>query len=326
MFDDLVAAEQSCIRDALGDDLEWVLTQAVLPQVVDYFTFWEESIYECLDPEIARSVFLYAIRAYIKELSEEEFLCVQEWVFGVSVAALLASPNDSDERAEFVVKVAHCAPNLLFSGRILEWGLTLEDVSEEEAACLRGKAEEIDLTALMTTNNEVEEEFQASLASCLPDLALHLALSEFGLGLADLTEEEAACLRKSEPIESEDFPAILNACVSDRVVRAMLSSLGIKLDDLTEEQRYCLRAVSEGLDLLLCVPDLVIPMVLWLNGIALEELSEQEVYCLREQVADFDVAALYSVLFSVDLDGTVKSEELLTDLFSCLPETAVYKH
>ena len=112
VFDDSPASVQVCIRDVLEDDLEWALAKNISSEIVNYSPDWEESIFKCLNPEIAQFVFLYATKAYIEEfveLDKEEFSCVQEWISNVSVATLAAADNDWDERGEFWVSLHSCA-------------------------------------------------------------------------------------------------------------------------------------------------------------------------------------------------------------------------
>ena len=265
VFATLSAPEQSCIRNALGDELEWVLSKAVSAEGGN-FNDWQVPIYRCLDPEIARAVFLSATRASSErygEWSEGEFSCMKEWVSDVNVAELIASPDNSTEWAGFLTSLTSCVPDLLISAYISRWDLSLEELSEEEASCLRGKAESVDVTVFVTPiGDPAEEEFMASLASCLPDLLVSAYISLWGLSLQELSEEEASCLRgKVENIDvaalvttsddsaEEEFMAGLASCLPYIPVRIMLSAMEKSLDDLTEEELSCLREQKHDIGL-----------------------------------------------------------------------------
>ena len=340
VFDTLSPLEQSCIRNAFGDELEWTLGKTVSNDT-SYFSDWEVRLYTCLDPEVARAVFFSATKASLEEYgewSEDEFSCTQELISDVNVAALIAAPDDSAELVEFWVSLIFCVPDLLVSGYILEWGLSLEDVSEEEASCLRGKADDIDAAAIITNiDDSAKDEFLASLASCLPNLPLYLTLSEFRLSPRDLTEEEISCLREVEPSEYETLGVYLASCVPYLLVRVMLSELDLSLDDLTEDEISCLREHKDEIGVgygsitpqegaengesiaspVFCVPDLFIFVMLWTWGLSPEDLSDEETSCLREQLTE---TGLVTALAAPE--DSAEYEEFVASLVTCVPELA----
>ncbi|MDE2817292.1 MAG: hypothetical protein OXK81_11425, partial [Chloroflexota bacterium] len=67
VFATLTPAEQACIRDALGDELESALGRPVMSES-DAPEQWEVSLFSCLAPETARAVYLSVV---VTEMQDE---------------------------------------------------------------------------------------------------------------------------------------------------------------------------------------------------------------------------------------------------------------
>ncbi|MDE0189401.1 MAG: PPC domain-containing protein [bacterium] len=91
LFNTLTASEQSCIRDAVGEELEWVLQQVVLTE--DETRLWDAPIYPCLPTPIVEAVFLagvvYGMELEGLEVGEEQEACLQEVIAEMDGATLL---------------------------------------------------------------------------------------------------------------------------------------------------------------------------------------------------------------------------------------------
>ena len=117
VFDALGASEQSCIRNALGDDLKPLLAKPVLSDEEDDRM---GPFFSCVDPENARAVFIFVFTWSLEEELELEFddqqaACVRELVAGIDVAAVLAGSEDPAEDAAFVLGMISCFPYQLGS-------------------------------------------------------------------------------------------------------------------------------------------------------------------------------------------------------------------
>ena len=95
LFDTLTTAEQSCIRNELGDELlKSVREQPVAPG--ERAHGWEASVFGCLAPEKATDLFVAFMLANMEELTENE-VCLRDLVADVDVVGLIAaSMPDAD--------------------------------------------------------------------------------------------------------------------------------------------------------------------------------------------------------------------------------------
>ena len=135
VFDALSDSEQSCIRGALGDELDQTLSQPVMSED---FGDWEAPIFSCLGAETANGLFVSAITESVeeefgRELSGEEVSCLRELASDLDVAAMVAAGDDSTGLEEFGTKMLSCVPDYL----IAIIGLNPNDLSAEELSCLR---------------------------------------------------------------------------------------------------------------------------------------------------------------------------------------------
>ena len=346
VFDTLTTAEQSCIRNALGDELEPALGRPVM-SVSDSPEQWEVSIFSCLAPETARAIYFPIVIAEMEdevELSEDELACLREAMAATDVAAVVAAmvadADDHTAAAAFFSDFMSCLPDLLLSTMLAEMGVEREALSADEVSCLRGLLADVDWGALLFTDEDFEAyaDFAVGMISCVPALLLSSALGEE----VELSEAEATCLR--EAFAASDVAALLTAaddlagfaalapdlvgCVPDLFVSIFIAETGASLEDLSEEERDCLREAIVAIDwaaavaddptavsaaataLFSCVPGLILSAAF---GEDLE-LSAEEATCLRESFAAIDVSALLAV--PDDLDAAVKS---VAALLNCAP-------
>ena len=215
VFDSLSDSEQACIRDALNDDLEFVLGQSVLADGDEIVSF-----VSCLEPAKAQSIFLSLQITLLEEelgrdLSEVESTCLQEVVAGIDVAAYTAQTEDSKQHAEAAGGLLSCVPDLFIAAMIAEFGYGPEDLSEEESTCLQELVAGIDVAAFTVVYEDSDqyEELTISLLSCVPDLFIVAILAEFGSGQPDLSEEELACIE--ELLADTDLAEIVAASLPD---------------------------------------------------------------------------------------------------------------
>ncbi|MCY4368325.1 MAG: hypothetical protein OXF41_02660 [bacterium] len=213
------ASERSCIRDAVDEELlESVLDRPVL-ESSEVPEQWEVSIFSCLAPQTARALLLSFMIAGMEgdegldvELTEEEMSCLREWVAGIDVGAAVASLADEDPAVagELVSGMFSCLTNVVVSLMVSEMGMDGVELSEEEMSCLREWMVDIDMGTLVAGFEDEDPtvlgELVPGLLDCVPDVFLSAMLEEVGVGLGELSEEEASCLR--EWLADADFGAV----------------------------------------------------------------------------------------------------------------------
>ena len=301
VFDALTTSEQECIGNAFdGAVLEAVLDRPVM-SASDTTDAWEILIFSCLAPQTARTVFLSTTIAEMEEdvvlgIYADSLACLEEWVAGLDVVATLValSVDDGEAIGGIVTPFMTCTSDLVISAMLEEAGMTLEDLSEEEASCLRTWVAATDWPVLLagsTDDRSVLFDFIPDLIPCVPDLFLLSFLEETGMALEDLSEEEASCLQTW--VATTDWPALLAGSTDD-----LSLLLGI-LPDLSA-----------------CVPDLFLLSFLEETGMTLEDLGEEEASCLRTWVAATDWPALLAS-FTDDLSLLV---DIYPDLSYCVPD------
>ncbi len=292
VFDTLTVSEQSCVRNALGDELESALGRPVVSEYTP--GQWEVSIFTCLAPETARAVYLSILITEMQEdveLSEDEVSCMRKSVAATDAAVVIAAiAQDADDHtaaAESFTEIFRCLPDLLLTFIIPEMGLEREELSEDEVACLRGLMANVDWGALTFADEDFKANanFAVGMISCVSALLLSSALGEE----VELSEEEASCLRES-------FAAI------------DISTLLTAADDLAG-------FAALAPDLVDCVPDLFISIFIAETGASIEDLSEEERDCLRELVADIDLTALIA-----SPDDSAANVEFGVGLLNCVPD------
>ena len=230
VFDALTASEQSCIRNALGEEsLESALDQPVLRSDT---AEWEVSIFVCLAPESADALFLSSLIAEMEELSEAEESCLRELVADSDVAALVAAPEDSAAAAEFITGMVNCVPDLFLSVMLAELGVEEEELSEDGASCLRELVADSDVAALVAApeDSAAAAEFITGMVNCVPDLFLSVMLAELGVEEEELSEDGASCLR--ELVADSDLAALIAAPEDSAMYVQFAAGLTICIPDL----------------------------------------------------------------------------------------------
>ena len=223
VFDALTTTEQECIRDSFeGDLLGSVLARPVMSES-DTPETWEVSMFSCLAPQTARALFLALLVSGMEEdgvflMDADAQACLDAWVAGIDVVATMValSADDAEAAGEVTTAFMRCNPDLFISLMLEETGMTLEDLSDEEATCLRNWATGTDWTTLLTsaaTDPSPLFEFLPGLVECAPDLFLFSMLEEFDLTLEDLGAEEATCLR--EWVAGTDWTTLFTSAATD---------------------------------------------------------------------------------------------------------------
>ena len=338
IFDKLPATEQSCIRDALGDDHEAVLVRPVLPEGSS-LDKRQVPIYNCLGAEIANPILLFITLTFIEMftgVSDEEVPCLQELIAGMEMTDLVETYYGSPENDEFMVDLISCVPGLLFSFGMSQTGwLKPEYFSGEELYCISDLTSGADRETILAAldDSPESEKFSESLLTCLPDLNMQIALAMFQMGLKDLTEDETYCLKEKDwDVEREDdLSSNVASCVPYLFIRSMLANLGKTLEDLTDEERSCVFEQTDDIGLtdesvtpeeevhyseaiaaqISCVPGLMSLHLLSAFRINVDDLEPEQIDCLQDVEAESDLIARF-LEFSYN--------DILGSLVSCIPD------
>ena len=302
VFSTFTPSEQSCIREAVDEELlESVLDRRVL-ESSEVPEQWQVSIFSCLAPQAARALFLSFIIGGMEtdeeldtELTAEEMSCLREWVAGVDVgdAGAELADEDSAVAAELASGVFSCLTDLFLSMMVSEMAMDGVELSEEEMSCLREWVAGTDMGTLVAGFNDEDPsvlgDFVPALFGCVPNVFLSMMLEETGMEFGEFSEDEASCLR--EWMTDADWSAIVSGFASD--------------------DPSVLAEFVPGL--LGCVPDVFLSMTLAEVGVAFGDLTEDEASCLREWVTDADFGAL----FTGDPDAALA---FVPDLLECIPD------
>lgn len=142
-------------------------------------------------------LFLSLIFEVDVELSEEEASCVRAWASDVDVVAIVSNPDDPAIAADFVADLISCVPDVFLAAMLEETGVVLEELSDDEAFCVREWAADVDVATIISSSDDpaMAADFIAGLISCVPDVFLGAMLEGSGVGLEELSEEELSCLR-----------------------------------------------------------------------------------------------------------------------------------
>ncbi|MXY78923.1 MAG: hypothetical protein F4Y94_04355 [Chloroflexi bacterium] len=144
LFDGFAPAEQSCIRDSLGDDLlASVLSEHILAE--EDTEPWQAALIASLYEPTAEAVFFAITVAAAEEggvtLNAGERSCLRAVVADLDVADLIAAtsaaPEDVAASAAFVQGMIACLPDVMLRGMLEGSGMSYDDLSEEERDCLR---------------------------------------------------------------------------------------------------------------------------------------------------------------------------------------------
>ena len=114
------------------------------------------------------------------ELSESELSCLEESFADLDPAAVLSASmtdaNDQSVLTAFLADFFNCIPSYFLTDVLSEFGAELEDLSEDEVACLREWVADIDWAAVWAAVIDPEEGSDASeanavdLLTCVPSL------------------------------------------------------------------------------------------------------------------------------------------------------------
>ena len=230
VFDSVSGVEQACIRSEVdGDVLDSVLEERVMTD--DETEEWVASIFGCLTPDNARSLFLNTMVGGLREemdveaVSDEEMSCLRDLVADLDVAALVAADAAGEADLEFADLSAiliGCLPDVFLELMVAGLGVDKDELSEDELSCIREWMSETDWAALMTAEDDAEvlDAFGGlfDLVNCVPDL-FELPDAPAG-GPDDYGDfiEEATAVTVGEPVHGEvDDPGDVGVFVFEAV-------------------------------------------------------------------------------------------------------------
>ena len=247
LFDDFSSAEQDCIRTEVGAELESLLGERILAG--DDLPDWQVSLFECLTPETARSVYTSIVVAGMVsdetyDVTEQEIDCVSEWVEDADVHRVIRGMADDDLTVlgEMMSGIIPCLAEFFMPEFLSEIGIDAAALTDDERTCLNEWMVGYDwsnfMTAMMEEDLGIMGEFFPGLIGCAPGPFLSLMFEDTGLDLNALTDEEKACLE--DWLTDFDWDAVL----------AAISAAAFVEDD----EAYSI--LAEAFGLLACIPDL----------------------------------------------------------------------
>ncbi len=185
LFNILGAAEQACIREGVGEDLEETL-DAGLDEAA---TEGHVVMLRCLPPDLADIVFVVGLISSLslddlgidREVTPEERRCLDDLVEPQDAAALmemLAEGPSSAEAAAFAGRVYKCIPDLLIALIIWNTGVpvTVESLDVAALDCMQEAVSGISdrlAGAVVGQEEELAEEgfaFLRTVYGCAPDI------------------------------------------------------------------------------------------------------------------------------------------------------------
>ncbi len=122
------------------------------------------------NPDLVISAVVEATGLTFVDINAEAASCLRPWVANTDWTAFLTgATNDRSTLRDFITNLLECAPNLVILAILEETGLTLEDLSEEEASCLRTRIANTDLTTLFPNEGpSLLFDVLARLYACVP--------------------------------------------------------------------------------------------------------------------------------------------------------------
>ena len=205
VLDSLAEAEQTCIGEALDDELETVMDLAVLSGEGD--EEWLAPLLACLDPDTARELYLAIIIAGVEEdmtagVGPQEEACMRDRLSDEDVPAL-AADSESPDAARFFGEMMGCIPDVLFSMFMEEMEAETGELSEEARSCLREVVIDLDWSAILGgAETEILAAFLPGLIGCAPEL---LSLDDEGVlsgdDHGDIADDDATPVALGEAIE-----------------------------------------------------------------------------------------------------------------------------
>ena len=184
LFDILGAAEQACIRERVGENLD-----ETLDAYLNDATGEQAAILRCLPPDLADSVFIVGLISELdldefgidRQVTTEERRCLEDLVEPLDTAALmetLATDASSAEAAAFAGRVYKCIPDVLIALVIWNAGVpvAMEDMDDDALECMREAVQGISdslALAVVGQEGELSEEsfaFLRTIYGCAPDI------------------------------------------------------------------------------------------------------------------------------------------------------------
>ena len=270
VLDNLAEAEQECIFEALGDELEAVMDLAVLSGDDEA---WQAPLLACLDPDTARELYLTIIIASIEEdfmadVDPQEEACLREHLSDEDLPAVAAEPEDPEAIADFLDGMVSCVPevfvSLFMEGMLGATDAAGLDLREEQVSCLQDAVVGIDWVMLSDGDPEAIADFLDGMVSCVPEVFVSLFMEGMEVEAGDLSDEARSCLRElvidldwvmfSDGPEPEDPEAIADfldgmvSCVPEVFVSLFMEGMEVEAGDLSDEARSCLRELVIDLD------------------------------------------------------------------------------
>ena len=139
----------------------------------------------------------------MEDLSAEEASCLRDWALSADWSVFYAADSDASAAlVEFAPGMVQCIPDEFLSSMLAGMGVGIEDLSAEEASCLRDWALSADWSILFVADRDASaalEEFAPGMVQCVPDVFLSRLLAGLGMQMEDLSAEEASCLRNWAP-------------------------------------------------------------------------------------------------------------------------------
>ena len=198
LFDGFTPDEQSCIRDALGDDrLASALSERILSGTDS--EPWQADLLSCLPDDTAEGVFFAVTVAGIEQnagpLGADERSCLRALVADADVVAVVTAAADDAASVDFAAGMTGCLTDVMLRYLLEGSGVAYDDLSEDERSCLLGLLTGDDEDGPMAADDPaVFGALLEGLFSCVPEAALGAMLEESGVAYDDLSEEERACL------------------------------------------------------------------------------------------------------------------------------------
>ena len=223
VFDTLTAPEQSCISDI--EQYELAMNQTVISE--DDTEQWEAQIFQCLDPETARDLYMLGIEAGLSSLGagvdigDDDRACLREQITDVDVSAVIAATAEGNDTLTeaLSLEMLSCFPDLFITEITAALGVEFDQLGDDEQACLQKWVSD-NIPAILA--GEDDDTFNAAIAdmiACAPDLLFITPIvAEFGVELDELGDDERTCLREWV---SDNAPTVLAAAENDTLATAI---------------------------------------------------------------------------------------------------------
>ncbi len=158
-------SEVSCLREMIGE-----IDVAALVGAEDSAEYAEVigHLIACV-PDVFVSLLIGEFDLSLEDMNRNEVSCLRTLMEEPSTFVAMSGPEDSAEYAEVIGHLIACVPDVFVSLLIGEFGLSLEDMSEDETSCLRDLLTSDDLPgAFAAPEGSAEYEgFFERLATCV---------------------------------------------------------------------------------------------------------------------------------------------------------------